>query len=817
MKNAAACLLLMIALGFGQSAPAPLQVTRMSGITGSSTVFDNRADNYRHHNIHLFCATGTGSWSVVIQYADGSSFGPWTSFTDPAATVSNGSSTCAGSALGYHDFIRFSITGNATVSYSAVTNFWVANGTGSGGGGGGSPGSPNNSIQYNSSGSFAGIPYSGLARCFITQAGSVGGLSAPACGAILATDLPIGTASAFGGIKAPTCSAGQHYSGISAGVLQCTADTVGAVDHALLTHLDYASAGHTGFQSTITTGTTAQYFRGDLSLATFPTVPAVATSGIVVSTGSAFRAGLLADITGLTGTGATAVTNFGLSGQFQAPGSYLTANQTITISGDGSGSGATSITLTTTGINGTTVPTNNAADQVLATIASASGSWRSVPNCADSAGQHLNYSTSTHSFTCGTSSGAGTAAFSAITSGSNTTATMTCGTGCTITAAGSGVISATQINGSAPAAVATSGSASDLSSGTLPAARLPNPAASTLGGTKSIDCTGSGHILKIGTDGTPTCGKDSASDPLSPQPVYAQALTATTAQVGDGTTAGYVELYPPNDAVDAFVLKAPSSRATKLTLLVPSGDPTSGQVISCGTPSAGVSTCSWAANGGGSMVYPSGTGVAQVSGGTAWGTTLGVSTVVSVSSTDSELPTAKSVYTAISSISPSGTHGDLDFPAGSTNTGNAYIQSVWKHGTNGLPPAIYGGVSYFGILTSTTSDYWRVDFRLPQTWTGTGVTAKMAVFDKDGNARTVSYTAQIGCTASGDNVYNTQEPTYGSAATLSGSQAANSLLELSASLSSIPAGCTAGKMARLKIIRGSFSDDHGIFDATLTW
>jgi hypothetical protein len=60
--------------------------------------------------------------------------------------------------------------------------------------------------------------------------------------------------------------------------------------------------------------------------------------------------------------------------------------------------------------------------------------------------------------------------------------------------------------------------ASNISSGTLPAARLPNPSASTLGGVESKDCTGTGHVLSINTDGTVTCSADSAggADPTNP-------------------------------------------------------------------------------------------------------------------------------------------------------------------------------------------------------------------------------------------------------------------------------------------------------------
>jgi hypothetical protein len=66
-----------------------------------------------------------------------------------------------------------------------------------------------------------------------------------------------------------------------------------------------------GKQGAITTGTTAQYLRGDLTLATFPTNLNQFTNG---------------------------------------PG-YITGNQTITISGDASGSGTTAITLTLPTVN----------------------------------------------------------------------------------------------------------------------------------------------------------------------------------------------------------------------------------------------------------------------------------------------------------------------------------------------------------------------------------------------------------------------------------------------------------------------------------
>ena len=70
--------------------------------------------------------------------------------------------------------------------------------------------------------------------------------------------------------------------------------------------------------------------------------------------------------------------------------------------------------FTVVGVNGTTVPTTASADQVLLTTASAVAAWKSIGNCLDTGGQHLNYATSTHSFSCGTSGGGASVAWSAI-------------------------------------------------------------------------------------------------------------------------------------------------------------------------------------------------------------------------------------------------------------------------------------------------------------------------------------------------------------------------------------------------------------------
>ena len=81
------------------------------------------------------------------------------------------------------------------------------------------------------------------------------------------------------------------------------------------------------------------------------------------------------------------------AGLFRSNG---TVASTAELSSDATTSGSNAVTVVK--INGTSVPTNSTADQVLITTTSATGGWVSVTNCPSGA---LQYTAATHTFACG--------------------------------------------------------------------------------------------------------------------------------------------------------------------------------------------------------------------------------------------------------------------------------------------------------------------------------------------------------------------------------------------------------------------------------
>lgn len=99
-------------------------------------------------------------------------------------------------------------------------------------------------------------------------------------------------------------------------------------------------------------------------------------------------------------------------------------------------------------VNGVAYPSSATASSVPVATATNVVTYKTIPDCDDVGGQHLNYDTTSQAFTCGASGGgAGASTFDQLGSGTNVSATMTVGTGASMVATGSGVINATKLQG----------------------------------------------------------------------------------------------------------------------------------------------------------------------------------------------------------------------------------------------------------------------------------------------------------------------------------------------------------------------------------
>lgn len=133
--------------------------------------------------------------------------------------------------------------------------------------------------------------------------------------------------------------------------------------------------------------------------------PCTTTTGCLIYSTTYFNQ-YRVNLTSLTGTGTITYVLQGSSG--------VSAKNGLGGGGGGSPTGAAGGDLsgtypnpTVAKVNGTSIPVNAAADQIINTTASATGQWTSVPNCVDSGGNHLNYTTATHLLSCGTTSSGG--------------------------------------------------------------------------------------------------------------------------------------------------------------------------------------------------------------------------------------------------------------------------------------------------------------------------------------------------------------------------------------------------------------------------
>jgi len=136
-------------------------------------------------------------------------------------------------------------------------------------------------------------------------------------------------------------------------------------------------------------------------------------------------------------------------------------------------------------------------------------------------------------------------------------------------------------DGGAPASIATSGSASDLVTGTVPAARLPNPTASTLGGIQSTAAVTNQWIDSISTAGVPHLSQPAFSN-ISGQVASGQ-IAAGAASTNIGALGGDLTGTLPNPTVvsanNGFSVKAGNT-----SLLQSSGSLELGSTSGSNTP-----------------------------------------------------------------------------------------------------------------------------------------------------------------------------------------------------------------------------------------
>ncbi len=198
---------------YAQASPTAIQKVLLQGITSSAYVIDNRSTFIRTADVHTCLVTGSGTWTVQLQYSDGTAAGPWTNFAEGSAYVTDASvpPTCQGT--GYHPFIRFLTTGTVSITYSGSKNYYPA-----GSSTGGSGGAPVNAtfLLKTANGSLPNAQAMGaLATCIVKNTTGTGVQSCA-----VGTDLPSGIPNAsITGLAASATTDTTNATNITSGTL----------------------------------------------------------------------------------------------------------------------------------------------------------------------------------------------------------------------------------------------------------------------------------------------------------------------------------------------------------------------------------------------------------------------------------------------------------------------------------------------------------------------------------------------------------------------------------------------------------------------
>jgi hypothetical protein len=206
-------------------------------------------------------------------------------------------------------------------------------------------------------------------------------------------------------------------------------------------------------------------------------------------------------------------------------------------------------------------------------------------------------------------------------------------------------------SGNVPAldgAALTSLNASNLGSGTVPAARLPGPSLSTIGGVKAIAAESNKFLTAIGTDGTVSNAQPSASN-ISGLAASATTDTTNATNISSGTLA----VARGGTGVTTSTGSGNVVLSTSPTLVTPVlGTPSSGNLANCTFPTLNQNTTGTAAGLSSTL--------AVTSGGTGVTTSTGTGDVV--------LSTSPTLVTPVLGTPASGNLANCTFPTLNQNT-----------------------------------------------------------------------------------------------------------------------------------------------------
>jgi len=297
---------------------------------------------------------------------------------------------------------------------------------------------------------------------------------------------------------------------------------------------------------------------------------------------------------GTGGGGSGTVTSAALSDGSTVPiytisGSPITTSGTLTFSFNteaanfvlaGPASGSTAVEPTFRALNAADVTAALVSPPPIGATTASTGAFTTLGATGNLTTNVTGSTQCLHASTAGVVSGTGSdcgsggsPAFSSITTGSNTTATMTVGTGGTITSSGTGVINATQLGGAtfaAPGAIggttAAAGAFTTLTSNGAANINASNNAATNIGtGTTTSNVT-IGGVSNIVDVGGPISLTNAGGISASSWTTAGLALSGTAATLTDSTASGTVAIEAAA-ALPVYTIAATTSGVTITSLV----------------------------------------------------------------------------------------------------------------------------------------------------------------------------------------------------------------------------------------------------------